>query len=229
MTATSIASTRRAPVVAAARVASPASTASRRPAIPASARVAVIGDSHTAGVFGDSLKHRLQRYLHDGGGKLLRFTGIPSSSVSNFLHGTPTRAGTQTFQTPKLSDVLAAKPDVLVVALGTNMLFGSRESNATEIRKLLAKADAAGTRVVWVGPPDVHGFGGNLAGSAPERRFYAALHEVAAERAAAGKPALRIINSRPSTREQDTFDGVHFQGHAATAWAHQVFRDATGR
>jgi len=228
VTVTATASARTTPV-AVGPVQARAATPARRPAIPANARVAVIGDSHTAGVFGDSLKHRLQRYLHDGGGKLLRFTGIPSSSVSNYLHGTPTQAGPQTFNTPKLSDVLASKPDVLVVALGTNMLFGSRQANAGEIRKLLAKADAAGTRVVWVGPPDVHGFGGNLAGSAPERRFYGALHDVAAERAAAGKPPLRIINSRPSTREQDTFDGVHFQGHAATAWAHQVFDDATGR
>ncbi len=114
-----------------------------------------------------------------------------------------------------------------MVALGTNMLFNSAAANKTQIRALLAKADAAGTKVVWVGPPNVNGFGGNLAGAGPEARFYAALRDVNVERAEQGKKPMTIIDSRKSTNEKQTMDGVHFGGAAAKTWAQSVFAAAT--
>lgn len=207
----------------------PALRATAKAGVPANGNVVVIGDSHTAGTFGSSLETRLKGYLRQGGGRLLSFTGVPSASVSNFLNGTSTQAGSQTFRTPKLDDLLARrpKPTTLVVALGTNMLFGSKAANEAQIRALLKKADRAGVRVTWVGPPDVRGYGSSLAGGAPEARFYDALRAVNAERRAAGKPPMRIVDSRPFTQENQTVDGVHFAGSTARAWARGVFADAT--
>ncbi len=170
---------------------------------------------------------KLGAFLSKGGGKLTSFTGVPSASVSQFLTGGTTQAGTQTFKVPALATILAKKPKVLMVALGTNMLFNSGAANKTQIRALLAKADAAGTKVVWVGPPSVNGFGGNLAGAGPEARFYTALREVNAERAAQGRKPMTIIDSRKSTNEKQTMDGVHFGGTAAKTWAQSVFAAAT--
>lgn len=197
-------------------------------AVPSNGRVVVIGDSHTAGAFGQALKKRLSAYLKEGGGTLASFTGVSSSSVSNFLHGTSTNVGGKTLQTPRLDSLLSVKPRPthLVVALGTNMLFGSKAANAEQIRALLAKADAAGVRVTWVGPPNVHGYGGNLAGDRPEARFYAALHQVNDERRDDGKPRMRIVDSRRSTSESQTADGLHFTGERATAWARDVYKEA---
>ncbi len=205
----------------------PAAAKSTAAGIPSNSRVAVIGDSHTAGTFGSSLKARLTDYLRKGGGKLTSFTGIPSASVSQFLEGGTTQAGSQTFRVPSLASILAKKPKVLTVALGTNMLFNSKEANKSQIRKLLAKADAAGTKVVWVGPPDVRGFSGELAGGAPEQRFYDALREVNQLRKQQGRKPMTIIDSRPATQEANTMDGVHFGGNAARTWARDVFQRAT--
>lgn len=203
-----------------------AATATSRPTrgIPGSARVVVIGDSHTAGVFGASLKARLASHLKGGGGKLQSFTGVPSASVTHFLHGTDTRAGSATFHTPRLATLLdrRPRPTHLVVALGTNMLFNSKAENAAQIRALLAKADHFGVKVTWVGPPDVHGYGGNLAGPAPERHFYEALREVNASRRLRGLGPMQLVDSRPFTEEHQTLDGVHFGGAVARRWARGV-------
>jgi LysM repeat protein len=215
------------PAAPAAPVTGVSATTSPR-GIPANGRVVVIGDSHTAGTFGQSLKTRLTAYLRQGGGRIVSFTGIPSSGVSNFLNGTNTQAGSTTFHTPRLDSLLAVRPRPthLVVALGTNMLFGSKSANEAQIRALLAKADHAGVKVTWVGPPDVRGYGSSLAGPAPEARFYDALRTVNAERRAHGKPLMRIVDSRPFTQENQTLDGVHFGGSIARAWARGVYQDA---
>lgn len=195
--------------------------------IASSARLAVIGDSHTAGAFGNALEARLQAHLRQGGGQLTGFTGIPGASVSTFLSGGTTHTGSGTYRAPTVAAVLAKKPKVLTVALGTNMLFNSSSANRADIKKLLAKADAAGTRVVWVGPPNVRGYGGSLAGGGPEARFYAALESVNTERRAKGRVPMVIIDSRQSTAERNTLDGLHFGGSNARDWARQVFTDAT--
>jgi lysophospholipase L1-like esterase len=205
-----------------------ATTAASSRGIAANARVVVIGDSHTAGTFGTSLKTRLVSHLRSGGGKVVNFTGIPSAGVSNFLNGTNTQAGSTTYHTPRLDSLLAQRPRPthLVVALGTNMLFGSKSANEAQIRALLAKADHAGVKVTWVGPPDVRGYGSSLAGPGPEARFYDALRAVNAERRAHGKAPMRIVDSRAYTQENQTLDGVHFGGSAARAWARGAYQDA---
>lgn len=186
-------------------------------------RVAMIGDSHTAGAFGSAFKSRLQNGVRRAGGKITSFVGVPSASVSQYLNGGTTQAGSQTFRVPSLASILAKKPKTLVVALGTNMLFNSKSFNESQIRALLKKTDAAGTRVVWIGPPDVRGFGGELRGGAPEQRFYDALRAVNASR----RTKFSIVDSRPSTNEGNTLDGVHFGGTAARTWAQDVYRRAT--
>lgn len=183
----------------------------------------MIGDSHTAGTFGSAFKARLQNATRRAGGKITKFIGVPSASVSQYLNGGTTTAGSQTFRVPSLASILSKKPKTLVVALGTNMLFNSRSFNESQIRALLKKTDAAGTKVVWIGPPDVRGFGGELRGGGPEQKFYDALKAVNASR----RNKFTIVDSRPSTREGDTFDGVHFSGTPARSWAQDVFRRAT--
>ena len=191
--------------------------------IPANARVAVIGDSHMAGDFGRAVKGKLQGHLASGGGELQSFTGVPSAGVSNFLRGTPTKAGDQTYQTPNIDSVLAKKPDTLVVGLGSNQLGGTLKDNKRQTHALCDKADAAGSKVVWVGPPNMRGYGGNLKGGAPERRFYDALQQVNTERKSRGKRPMKIVDSRPATREDQTADSVHFTGARAQAWADHAF------
>ncbi|MFT3710115.1 MAG: LysM peptidoglycan-binding domain-containing protein [Archangium sp.] len=186
-------------------------------------RVAMIGDSHTAGAFGSAFKSRLENGVRRAGGKITSFIGVPSASVSQYLNGGSTQAGSQTFRVPSLASILAKKPKTLVVALGTNMLFNSKSFNESQIRALLRKTDAAGTKVVWIGPPDVRGFGGELRGGAPEQRFYDALKAVNASR----RNKFTIVDSRPSTNEGNTLDGVHFGGSAARTWAQDVYRRAT--
>ncbi len=195
--------------------------------IPSNAKVAFIGDSHTAGVFGTRLKDKLGGYLSKGGGSISTFKGVPSASTSNFLNGTQTNAGGTIFSTPSLASVLAKKPQVLVVALGTNQLSASKSWNKEQIRAVLKQADAAGTRVVWVGPPDVRGYSNEFVDGTKEAAFYAALKEVNAERTAAAKKPMRIVDSRKYTKQSDTVDRVHFSGTAATKWADEVYQQLT--
>lgn len=195
--------------------------------IPANAKVAFIGDSHTAGVFGARLKSKLGNYLSNGGGALTTFKGVPSATTNNFLNGTQTNAGGTIFSTPSLASVLSKKPKVLVVALGTNQLSASKTWNKAQIRAVLKQADAAGTKVVWVGPPDVRGYSNEFVDGTREAAFYAALKEVNAERTAAGKKAMTIVDSRKYTNQNNTVDRVHFSGAAATKWADEVYQQLT--
>lgn len=195
--------------------------------IPANAKVAFIGDSHTADVFGARLKDKLGDYLSSGGGSLSTFKGVPSASTANFLNGTSTNAGGTVFSTPSLASVLSKKPQVLVVALGTNQLSASKTWNKEQLRAVLKQADAAGTKVVWVGPPDVRGYRNEFVDGTKEAAFYAALKEVNAERAAAGKKAMTIVDSRKYTNQDNTVDRVHFSGAAATKWADEVYQQLT--
>ncbi len=191
--------------------------------VPNNVKVAFIGDSHTYGAFGTRVKNRLNSYLGAGGGSLTTFTGVPSAGTSHFLSGSSTKAGSQTFSTPTLASVLAKKPKALVVALGSNQFGMSKDWNKDQIRKVLAQADAAGTKVTWVGPPDMRGYSNELDDGVREARFYAALAEVNAERKAAGKTPMTIIDSRKYTKQSDASDKVHFSGAAANKWADAVF------
>jgi lysophospholipase L1-like esterase len=181
--------------------------------LPEKSTVAFIGDSHTAGPFGRDLKSKLQAQLSRQGGTLASFQGVTSSSAASWM--------------PRVDSVLnqlkGKSNPVLAVALGTNMLKNSPAENTQQIKGLLEKADRAGVKVAWIGPPRVRGFAGSPISQRNEEQFYQALRGVNAERSADRK--MTIVDSRGSTSPSQTVDGVHFDAIAAKRWASQVFAE----
>lgn len=141
---------------------------------PASAaeRLLVVGDSHTAGLFGGALEEALraepgvelavfgvcsarpdsylQQLEHHCG---WRYKDLDGKNAAKWVKARKTEEGKTWVKTPKLEDLVDEYgPDVVVIALGTN-----GPSSYSSIAGLIAAAKKRKARCAWVGPPYVRG------------------------------------------------------------------------
>jgi hypothetical protein len=183
----------------------------------------VIGDSHCTMSFGKTLDAYLRE--HENGMKV-SFYGSSSASTAYYFKGLSSHGGYYFHpadekarqggggkdgeaMTPKLSALLARKPKVVVVALGSNQFGWNDRAQAEQISATIGSIQDAGARCIWVGPP----------GARPDRRpgrksgfveadvgrLYKTLSEVT------GRMGCRLIDSRPcATYPAEGGDGMHF-------------------
>lgn len=125
-------------------------------------KILMITDSHGEGLFGKELV----RLIEEAGGNISLYA-VGGSAPRDWLEG---RRGAWGYWehhtngsdrrsskpwTPQFDKLLkSVNPDVVVVELGTNLIwnpFTSKEQQ--EIRSLISKINAYGSKCIWVGPP----------------------------------------------------------------------------
>lgn len=208
-------------------------------AVPAAAgNILVVGDSHTAGAFGQNLDDSLradvnsrvatygvcsarpESYLSEtahGCGWLFR--GPDKKAPAKWLGGRVTKVKQKNgkgeevlvdyVKTPELAQLIADHtPDVVVVALGSNM-----PATDASIDKVLELVHKSGASCFWVGPPDMR---------KPSRKavngVYRQLDDRGITVTASLKDACRLIDSRDFTYlryPKEGGDATHYNGELA--------------
>ncbi|MFN8607258.1 MAG: hypothetical protein U0931_06985 [Vulcanimicrobiota bacterium] len=185
-------------------------------------RVLVIGDSHTAGLYGDELDRQLRAR-----GAQVHTVGSSGASASNFINGRGTTVGyadhgmdghtqkTASHATPRLEDLINQdKPDVIVVNLGANFRGASQAGIEGQVRSLGEVAKRHGIPIKWVGPPK------------PAHPNMEAVQRFDQQLAAAVAPYGEYISSVPYTPEYAGADGLHYSGtrgrQLAQQWAQGI-------
>lgn len=186
-----------------------------------------IGDSHSYGAFGKSVDAYLRSISTN-------VTSIAScgSSPSNWMR---TQAAYQKTVcgywrkdsankeirvkdhniSPFPEELKNIKPDLTVIALGTNILASpaniQREKAAAE--KMLSQVAQSGSQCVWVGPPDAEKqpFKKNLSAGVSELRTLAEKYN-----------CLFVDSSQMTKYKEGTSDGIHYGNSEAKAWGERV-------
>lgn len=205
------------------------------PLIGPNDRVLHIGDSHTAGIYGQTM----DKLLRSTGAKV-ETVGSSSSRPSWYLDGTPTKWGfyskdeeghvdapanwKEPHPTPTLPNLInKMHPNVIMISLGANLLYAKGETIEKEVRNLADIAKASGARIIWVGPPD----GAEAKKPTSKQDFlYEHLQKIAGQYG-------DFIDSRPLTEYpidahgKPLGDGVHYTGTTggkiAREWTQAVF------
>lgn len=210
-------------------------------AAPAAAAetILVVGDSHTAGSFGQTLDDALR----GAPGNRVATYGVCSASPQSYFSETPHPCGhlfrdfskkapakwlgsrvyrqtlpdgkggtreVEMVKTPELAQLLADHaPTVTIVALGSNVPI-----TADSIRKTLALIHKSRSACVWIGPPDMR-----RPSSGKIDAVYATLAEngitASAELKETRKDSCRLIDSRAFTGlryPEAGGDGTHYGG-----------------
>lgn len=187
-------------------------------------RVLVIGDSHTAGLYGDELDRQLRAR-----GAQVHTVGSSGASASNFISGRGTTVGyadhgmdgrtqkTASHATPRLEDLINQdRPDVIVVNLGANFRGASAAGIQSQVQSLGEVAKRHNIPIKWVGPPK----------PAPARLNMEAVQRFDQQLAAAVAPYGEYISSVPYTPEYSGGDGLHYSGtrgrQLAQQWAQGI-------
>ena len=193
-------------------------------AVPSSAaRVLVIGDSHAVGPFGSSLDQELTRQGHQV--SLQAVCGASASwwlgpkradlSICYSLHEYGKKgkwASGKPDAAPAFArDLLAARPDVVVFALGSNPDGGSAAATGAAAEKLLALTPSS-AKCFWAGPPPM-----------PKRlaAIGAVYNELPQAFSRAGR-SCSLIDSRTLISASDASPNDHFYGAPAQAWGKAV-------
>ncbi|MCC6276517.1 MAG: SGNH/GDSL hydrolase family protein [Oligoflexia bacterium] len=195
-------------------------------------RTLIIGDSHTAGLFG----HYLEKMFRKEFGKnCVMRVGAPGAATSDFVR--PVRdnprycgkSGQPVILThfsgsknrsrelssgliPCLSRFQDAKPTRVVVALGSNQLDRGTQTIGEFMAAL--KLNFPNTQIVWVGPPDMRGRKSLIA------KFNTELKTTLTTQC----PECTVFLSSRVTRYPPIGgDGIHNQSvHASQSWARSV-------
>ncbi|MBT9586509.1 hypothetical protein IV102_24410 [bacterium] len=188
-------------------------------------RVLVIGDSHTAGAYGNELDRQLRAR-----GAQVHTIGSSGASASNFINGRGTTVGyaehgtdgrvqrTARHATPKLEDLIQQdRPDTIVVNLGANFRGASPAQLQSQVRSLGEVARRHNIPIKWVGPPK------------PRQADAGAVQRFDEQMAAAVAPFGEYISSVPYTPEYAGGDGVHYGGTRGTQLAQQWAQGIAGR
>ena len=188
-------------------------------AVPAAAeppRILFIGDSHSVGPFGQEL----DRLLRETGASVLT-RAVCASAPRSWVAGTrhhcgffyrdadgATRRGTKEASTPPLAGLLSQHNAAwTVVQLGGNLHGGAPATVKAQVGDLARRVAEAGSKCLWVGPPNRRDNGGGF------DAWYAAIKEGA-------DPYCVFLDSRPVTPYPPMGgDGIHYGGPAGTATA----------
>lgn len=173
-------------------------------------KVLVIGDSHTAGTYGDEL----DRLLRSKGAQV-HTIGSSGASADNYITGAGTKVGyadhkvngqtekTAAHATPKLEELIVQdKPDTIVVNLGANFRGAGPAGIKSQVSKLGDIAKKHNIKIVWVGPPRTRDDMSNPS----------SLQKFDQDMQAAVQPYGEYISSAPFTPEYAGSDGVHYSG-----------------
>lgn len=193
--------------------------------IGAGNRVLVIGDSHTAGIYGTELDRQLRAR-----GAQVHTVGSSGASATHFITGRGTTVGyaehgvdgrttrTASHATPRLEELIAQdRPDTIVVNLGANFRGASPAQIQSQVRSLGEIARRHGIAVKWVGPPR------------PRDGDMNRVQRFDEQMAAAVAPYGEYISSVPYTPEYAGPDGRHYGGARGTQLARQWAQGIAGR
>ncbi len=202
---------------------------------PVPTRVLMIGDSLSAGPFGEAIQQHLAQVY--GPQNVAAYAACGSSpehwlasergfyTKCGYRESTPdqrpiyTEGGTgRRYLTPKLETLVKRyRPTVVVVQLGTNWM--DRDLTSAQIstfadRFIRAARGPSVRQIIWLAPPD---------SSAMRRTAQNRIHELIQQ--AAKRDRFEVIDSRQMTRYirgKTGSDGVHYNSEASRAWAAKV-------
>jgi hypothetical protein len=198
-------------------------------------RLILIGDSHTAGAFGHALDGLLRKrvpavetYGSCGASPAWYVPGNGASghtsACGTWFHrysaADPAKLEevTSASPTPLIGALLKEKPDVVVVALGTNMIDWNKGgiSGLESAAALGSAIKAAGARCLWIGPPDGLGHLSREAATAQLAKLNSSL-------------ASTVSGTCDYLPSQTTYQAswpdpekLHYPPDAASAWAAQA-------
>lgn len=200
---------------------------------PTFERALFIGDSHSYGKFGE----KIDTYLRSVAGQVDTVASCGSSPSTWLAKGDnykSTNCGywskdspghdirTKSHKIESFSEKMASvKPDLTVVALGTNILAspGNIAQEKKSIEAMLAEIKAAHSKCVWVGPPDVakNPFKQNLAEGVKEMR------ELVEKNG-----CMYIDSTKMTSYPSSNKDGIHYGPQDAAAWGEKVTKAIDG-
>lgn len=218
---------------------SPVETAEAAPApAPAATRVLMIGDSLSAGPFGEAVQQHLA--IKFGPSNVAAFASC-GSSPENWLASEPgfyTKCGYRESTpdkmpvwrdfvngkapkptlTPKVESLVRQyRPNVVVVQLGTNWMdrhLSDDQINSILHRFIVASRSAGGvSQIIWIAPPDSSAFA----------RLQGRIHRLI--QTGAARDHYDIIDSRQLTHYipgKTGGDGIHYNTESSRAWAARV-------
>ena len=217
----------------------PRPAAKQRPAAPPPAvtRVLMIGDSLSAGPFGEAVQQHLARRY--GPQNVAAYASCGSSPehwlasepgfytkcgyrestpdrlpiFRDFVNGKPPRPTL----TPKLEPIVRRhQPTVVIVQLGTNWMdrdLSDAQINSFADRFIAAARGSSVRQIIWITPPD----------SSALRKVQGRVHRLIQQ--AAVRDRFEVIDSRQLTRYvrgQTGGDGIHYNSAASRAWAARI-------
>jgi hypothetical protein len=201
----------------------------------ATKRLILIGDSHTAGTFGHALDGLLRKSV-----PAVETYGSCGASPSWYVPGNPVSGHTspcgtwfhrysaadpskleevtRASPTPLIGALLKEKPDVVVVALGTNMIDWSKGgiSGLDSAAALGSAIKGAGARCLWIGPPDGLGSLSRAAATASLAKLNSSLASTLSGTCAYLPSQTTYQASWPDPEK------LHYPADAASAWATQA-------
>jgi len=132
------------------------------------ANVLVMGDSHTAGPFGQELDKNLR-----AAGHMVGTYGSSSSIPGWFLDGTPSKWGIwskdvnghvhevpfkTSAPTPKFFDLVKQNPEVVIMAFGTNYATKSKKLAIDDMKRFVKVLKDYSLKCYWITPPETRAF-----------------------------------------------------------------------
>lgn len=185
--------------------------------VKSGSKVLVIGDSHTAGAFGDELDRLLRAK-----GANVHTVGSSGATADNFITGKGTTVGyadhkangqtekTASHATPKLEDLINQdKPDTIIVNLGANFRGAGPAGIKKQVDEIGEIAKRHGIKITWVGPPTTR----------QDESNRSSLQKFDEDMKAAVAPYGSYVSSAPFTPKYSGGDGIHYSGDAAKQWA----------
>jgi len=189
-----------------------------------------IGDSHSYGPFGSVIDQALR-------GQSEKVVSIAScgASASTWLEKAnnfkSTNCGywkksdsqkeirTQSHQLNSLnSELISVQPQVTVIALGTNMLgdVNGFRSELKAVEKLISQVQQAGSRCLWIGPPDVskNPFKQNLASLNLELKKFVE-----------SKKCTYLDSSQITSYQFTKADGIHYPAKESKSWGEKISQE----
>lgn len=166
-------------------------------------RVFIVGDSHSA---------TLGPFLFESGRSL---GWEPVGRVSNVGWSTARYANESAWK----SAISEARPDMVIVILGTNDAAQGQQAYAGQLRSVVDAVQASGARsIVWVGPP-----------SAKNPRIDERADRIAPWQGSfLPQMGVKWVDSRLWTFGGHAPDGVHFTRAGYRAWADALMDDLRG-
>lgn len=185
--------------------------------VKSGSNVLVIGDSHTAGPFGDELDRLLRAK-----GANVHTVGSSGATADSFITGKGTTNGfsdhkvngqtqkTAAHATPKLEELINEdKPDTIIVNLGANFRGAGPSGIKKQVDEIGEIAKKHGIKITWVGPPTTR----------QDESNRSSLQKFDEDMKAAVAPYGSYVSSAPFTPKYSGGDGIHYSGDAARQWA----------